>query len=371
MRRLAFGYLLLAFGVGSAVAQMKSLDPIAPAPKPPAATGDAKSVFFCFWNVENLFDDKDDRRNRIDEEYDNPFAEDAKLRQLKLDRLAETLWKMNGGKGPDIIACAEVESIRAAELLMGTLNKTAKNPADKYRVILMKNLDAGRHISPCVITRLAVSQSMTKLHGGNLRILETHIYENGHDLCLLATHWTSQLRQEDGSQGDAGRNKYARTIYDLYTKIAEKKPETDFLVCGDFNETPDAPAIAKGLNATGDRKRLVKSAENPFLLDLFANRDPRQFGTIWFQNQPLIYDHICVSPGLLDGDGWGCDPDSVKTFTDGLIRPGATRREPWRFGDPNRDLRETDRGYSDHFPVTVTLTVAPKKAPPPLPPKKP
>ncbi|MFO0938261.1 MAG: hypothetical protein U0798_17285 [Gemmataceae bacterium] len=331
-------------------------------PVKPAASGEARQITFCFWNVENLFDDQDDKRNSVDEPYDNAFSHNSKLRQLHYDHTAQMLLKMNGGRGPDIIACAEVESIRAAEILMGTLNKFVKNPSDKYKHVLMKNLDAGRHISTCVITRLDVSNLSTKQHGGNLRILETHVYANGYDLCILATHWTSKLKQEGGGNGDSGRSKYANTIYNVYQKLAEKNPSTDFLVCGDFNDTPDSPQVVDGLHATGDRKKVTKTSRNPNLLDLFANKDPNKFGTIWYQGQPLIYDHICVSPGLLDDDGWSCDPDSAKVWTDGLLRPGGTRREPWRFGDPNRnDLRESERGYSDHFPVLVNLKVAAKK----------
>lgn len=345
----------------SAAALLFSLS-LATAQPPKGPTGEPRQVFFCFWNVENLFDDKDDKRNSTDEIYDNPFAKNKDLRQLKLDRLAEALLKMNDGRGPDILACVEVESIRAAELLMGTLNARMKDPKDKYKHILMKNLDAGRHIAPCVITRLDVSNLSTKLHGGNLRILETHIFANGYDLCILATHWTSQLRQSDGGDGDAGREKYARTAYGVFEKITINNPSTDFLVCGDFNDTPDARPIVQGLHATGNRGAVTPMDRGASLLDLMAGKDPLKYGTIWFQGKPLIYDHICISPGLLDKTGWGCEVDSVKTVTDGLIRKGATRREPWRFGDPDRNLSETERGYSDHFPVTVMLNVAGRRS---------
>lgn len=371
-----FGRLLtvaiLAYG-GTAFAQPPKPPIVDLTPKPlivQPASSEAKQFTFCFWNVENLFDDKDDKRNNVDEPYDNAFAKDDKLRQLRYDHTADALLKMNGGRGPDIIACAEVESIRAAELLMGALNKNMKNKADKYTHVLMKNLDAGRHISTCVITRLDVSNLATRLHGGNLRILETHLFANGYELCIVATHWTSKLKQEGGGSGDDGRSKYARTIYGVYEKLAANNPATDFLVCGDFNDTPDAPQVIEGLHAIGDRKKVVKTSQKPNLLDLFANKDPSKFGTIWYANKPMIYDHICVSPGMLDEEGWGCDPDSAKTWTEGLIRPGATRREPWRFGDPGRsDMKASDRGYSDHFPVLVNLKVAAKKVSPPV--KKP
>src|ERR1700722_14379956 len=45
---------------------------------PPAAAfpPGSKSVVFCVWNMENLFDDKDDHRLHVDEEFDRWFAHD-------------------------------------------------------------------------------------------------------------------------------------------------------------------------------------------------------------------------------------------------------------------------------------------------------
>src|SRR5436305_718822 len=63
----------------------------------PPAAGPGEYLF-CTWNVENLFDDQNDKRNQVDEEYDNWFAENASDRELKYKHLAEALVKMNGGK---------------------------------------------------------------------------------------------------------------------------------------------------------------------------------------------------------------------------------------------------------------------------------
>lgn len=357
--------LLAVFAVGLLVYYaLKNWPAAAPAAPPPAAAANpdgSADLLFCFWNVENLFDDKDDKRREVDEEFDNPFAADAELRQKKYGRLAEALLKMNGGRGPDVIACVEVESVRAADLLKEALNANLAaanaDPKLTYTQVAMKNLDAGRHIAPCLITRLAVAHAQTRLHGRMLRVLETHVQVNGHDLCVIATHWTSQLKQKDGGGGESGREKYADLIYDVFAAKAAKDPNVDVLVCGDFNDTPDSPVLANHLGTTGDRTRVTPRAEKPQLLDLFAGKDARQFGTHVYNGRPLIYDHICVSPGLLDGRGWSCDPDSVRTVREGLTRPGATRPEPWRFGSP-RNPPTGGRGYSDHFPVTVKLTVA-------------
>src|SRR4051812_28905549 len=78
---------------------------------PPAA--DADGYLFCFWNLENLFDDVDDEKRRPpDERYNREFAHDAQLRDTKLGNLSKVLLSMNGGKGPDILAVAELESDR-------------------------------------------------------------------------------------------------------------------------------------------------------------------------------------------------------------------------------------------------------------------
>src|SRR5205085_4433409 len=116
---------------------------------PPAAAGDPGQpgeYLFCFWNVENLFDDRDDKRLQIDEPYDNWFARNAADRNLKFQHLSEALVKLNGGRGPDILACVEVESIRAAELLRDALNERLTDPSLHYTHVLMKEVAVGRHI---------------------------------------------------------------------------------------------------------------------------------------------------------------------------------------------------------------------------------
>ena len=89
----------------------------------------------------------------------------------------------------------------------------------------------------------------------------------------------------------------------------------------------------------------------PALLDLFADKDPNHFGT-HYHNRWFIFDHLVVSPGLLDDRGWTCETGSA-TAVRTLTRPGDRLGRPWKFGTS----AHTDGGYSDHFPVTVKLSV--------------
>jgi len=313
----------------------------------PASNG----FLFCFWNVENLFDDRDDSRTGADRDYDDWFARDPAVLQLKLDHLSEALVKLNGGKGPDILAIVEVESVRAAELLRDALNKKLNDPSLHYSHVLMKEVRAGRHIAPAIFTRLPVRGDQTQLHGRQLRILEGHIVVNDHDLVVLATHWTSHVT--DDKQG-VQRDKYGDQIYGVFKGMVRSNPNVDLLVCGDFNDPPDAHAVTDHLHATGDLERVLRPTGEPNLYNLFARRDAETLGTIYHQGRWATYDQICVAPALVRaGGGWTVDVKSATTVNT-LVRPGDRHMRPWRFGNPHDRFA---RGYSDHFPVTVRLKV--------------
>jgi endonuclease/exonuclease/phosphatase family metal-dependent hydrolase len=314
----------------------------------PAAEG---GYLFCSWNVENLFDDRrDGRESKADEEYDTWFARDPEALRLKLDHLSEALCRLNGGRGPDILAVVEVENRRAATLLQEALNRRLANPRLAYTHLLMKDLAAGRHIAPAILTRLPVVEDRTRLHGSRLRILEGHIKVNGHDLTVLATHWTSRVSDQDGSR----RAKYADQIYGVFRAMYTSNPKVDLLICGDFNDPPDAPSVVDHLHATDNVEAVLHPQGLPKLLDLFAGKDPAAgFGTHYYGNRWYIFDQIVVSPGMLDREGWACDPKSARTVNT-LYKEGDPRKRPWRFGN-ERD--RGPRGYSDHFPVTVRLKV--------------
>ena len=326
--------------------------PASPPPEPAEEAAEMLAApdgyLFCFWNVENLFDDQNDKRPKADEPYDTWFSEDKAALEHKLDNLCQALLAMNQGRGPDILAVIEVESVRAAELLQAALNKRLKDTALHYKHVLMKNLNAGRHIAPAIITRLPVKADRTKLVGKRQRILEGHVVVHGHELVVLASHWTSRLTDSDGTS----RARYADQIYEAFQTLHKKNRNVDVLVCGDFNDPPEAPSVTEHLHATADIAAVRKNGTEPRLLNLMAGKDPARFGTHYYRGW-WVFDQIVVSPGLLDKAGWSCDPKSVKV-ENSLVRDKDKQKRPWRFGDAND---KGPRGYSDHFPVTVRLRV--------------
>ncbi len=311
----------------------------------PAGGAKQSEFVFCHWNVENFFDDKNDGRTGPgDREYDVLYANNAGLLKQKLAKMTEAILKMNGGKGPDILAIVEVESERAAKLLQQALNEKLADPSLHYQNLLMKEISVGRHIAPAILTRLPIVKDRTRTLDKQHRILVGHILVNDQELVVIASHWTSRLKDGANRRAD-----YADKIYGLCNAMHHSNPAVDFLVSGDFNDDPTDESVAQRLHATGDAQS-VRTGNPLRLFNLFAGKDLNQFGTHYYK-QWHAFDQIAVSPGLLDERGWTCDPNSTQVFN-GLHKAGDKNKRPWRFGSENE---KNERGYSDHFPVLVTL----------------
>ncbi len=326
-----------------------------PAPKPGevATTTQPGDYLFCFWNVENLFDDQDDgRKTRGDREFDEWFAGNKEALENKLKRLCDVLVPLNDGRGPDILAVAEVESERAAQLLAGALNRRLGKRELEYRNVLYKSPVGGRHIATAVLTRLPVVRDRTDLWDRRRRILETQVRVNGHDLVVVASHWASRVSDRKGES----RAKYGDVIYGkykaMYLSARKSGRDLDLLVCGDFNDNPDDASVTENLHASGDLDR-VRTATEPLLFNLFAKAYKDGQASHYYGRKAFLFDQICISPGLLDSKGWSCDVASARIVKQIADRNG----RPNRFGNPGDKRGWSARGASDHFPVTVRLSV--------------
>jgi endonuclease/exonuclease/phosphatase family metal-dependent hydrolase len=265
------------------------------------------------------------------------------------------LLPLNGGNGPDILALAELESERSAELLQQALNKRLGKPELDYTNVLYQPITGGRHIATAILTRLPVERNRTLLLDKRRRILEGRLKVAGRPLIIIASHWTSRVSDKKGT----GRAKYADIIYGRFKSLFLANPDVDLLVCGDFNDNPDDPSVTEHLRATGDREAVLASArtKEPLLFNLFAgpyqNGEASHYYGSRRKPKKYLLDQICVSPGMLDEEGWSCVVDSAK-----VVRQMATADGwPKRFGGERERMPLAARGASDHFPVTVELRV--------------
>jgi endonuclease/exonuclease/phosphatase family metal-dependent hydrolase len=331
---------------------------LATAPEPAPSAGD---YLFCFWNTENFFDGKvNGWRNEPDKDFDRWFGDNQALFEQKVKNLTAVLSVLNDGKGPDILALAEVETeSTAAEALKESLNKAIKPDTPPYRHILMKNPHGGRNIANAIITRLPVVADRTQLIGRRLRILEGRIQVGGQDLAVLATHWTSRVSDKAGG----GRDKYADQIYGRFRSMHKTNPDVSLLICGDFNDNPDDDSVTQNLHGTGDLDRVKANGDPPLLYDVFANlwaeKKREGVGSHYYRGRAILFDQIVVSPGMVNGKGgWQCLVETATIVQHRFVVPrGRNKGRPVAFGNEKEKVALSERGVSDHLPVAVWLRV--------------
>ena len=328
--------------------------------KPPPVTGDGKpaTVLLCAWNVENFYDDRDDLN--INDDMEDWFGNDAAAYRAKVDHLAEAILKMNDGIGPDIACLCEVENDRCLESLKDALNAKldAAGLGDrKYTTILFKGDNTGRHFAPAILTRLGVTGDRTRKLGTryNGRILEGHLHHNGHELIVIAAHWTSRVSDDK----DDGRRRlsYANDCYGRIKAILKENADADIVLCGDFNDEFHDVSMQTGLRACKNADEVRNAIDEPKLFAPLADWTGQPPGTIRHERKWYIFDHICVTRGILDNRAWSSDAKTASVFGPDPLRRNFRdgNYEPFKFGNKNW---KGDRGYSDHFPVTIQLSVA-------------
>jgi len=315
-------------------------------PPPPPAEG---GYLLVFWNVENLFDDRDDPKNY--DPLDAWFASDPEALASKHARLVDELLELNDGRGPDLLALVEVENRRAVELLQAALNARL-SAENAYDGLLHDDNIGGRRIEPAVLTRLPIDPEATRALP-NRRVLIGRVYVADAPLGLIVSHWTSRVTDSEGGK----RTAYAEAVYEAFLDERRALEDiasapADVIICGDFNDEPDDPSVIIGLRATGDAETVAASidAARPRLLNLMAGRSRERHGTYRYRNRWQLLDHLVASPGLLDDRAWRIDASGGFT-----IRPAGLRGlqdAPRRFGN---EANPNPRGASDHFAVGVWL----------------
>jgi hypothetical protein len=315
------------------------------------ASGAATGVQLCFWNVENLFDDTDDPRNK--DPLDEGFARDPSALARKLQLLADALVPLNDGRGPDLLALVEVENRRAVDLLRQTLNARL-DPAWHYPEagLVHRDLKSGRAIEPALLSRILPARPDGRPAPFGDRILHTRVGPDDRPLFLNISHWTSRV---GGAKTVKRRSEYASSLYRLVLRAREERPSVDLLLCGDFNDEPDDPSVRDDLRAIADPSLVLARANDPtpYLLNLTAALRPSAGqGTYLYGRRWQVFDQIVVTPNLLDPTGWRVLPETLAIAAPPGSRSGA-RRGPLRFVGPNQP---EPRGPSDHFPLTVRLS---------------
>jgi endonuclease/exonuclease/phosphatase family metal-dependent hydrolase len=300
------------------------------------------SVFSAvWWNVENLFDTRDDPHTNDDE-----FTPQGDMHwtrrklQAKLQGIAKTLAMADL---PDVVGLAEVEnSYVLRELCQGTPLARAgyryvhRNSPDRRGIdcALLYRTDRFRVLKDSVVR---VSDSAEGFFTRDILVVEG-VTAQGDTVSLVLNHWPSK---RGGDEAEAHRMAIADTLRRLMNELHAEHPQGAVVAMGDMNSTADEAPMAVGMGF-GDDSINADGIRN------LTWRLPREWGSHKFQGQWDYIDQVL----LLAGEGWMVGDLKLLRYdhllTDEKNRPGMRPRRT------NQGPRY-EGGLSDHLPLRLRL----------------
>lgn len=314
-------------------------------------------LFVAFWNVENLFDvESAARPEKLRRLIGNDLAGwNRTLLGKKLSQLSKVIRALNGGKGPDILGVCEVEN----KAVLGKLTrKIAKDGGRKYQVAHADTSD-NRGIDVAFLYDPAIASTspgqmfqhwVVKRHATR-ELFQVNFAIGGQTIVLIGNHWPA--RTEGQYESEPYRMTAGETLSYWVERVQQELGnEVAIVVLGDFNDEPFNRAVTEYALSTNDPNRVLNGS-NPYLLNLMWPLLASGAGTHFYASQWNMLDQVMVSRGIVNGkSGWKVQGDARIEAIDIMSYP--QKNEPRRFGI-RPDERDT-AGFSDHYPVSVTLT---------------
>ncbi len=317
---------------------------------------DTVGFVVMFYNVENLFDIYDDPKTDDNEFLPSSEKQWNKTRyQEKLKKLAKVIRAVGGYKPPAIVGLAEVEN---KKVLRDLAEQNAIAQA-KYDILHHHSTDPrGIDVAMLYNTELFNVLQNQSFHvefpfdddTKTRDILYVKGVALGSDtIHVFVNHWKSRYG------GRAETEKYR--IYQA--EILRSKVDSIFLhhsgakilIMGDMNDEPQNRSLAEILRASNSKQ----AADKTVLYNLMYDKDLQNQGTYRYKQNWNMLDNIIVSQALLHHN------TGLTTSYSG----GQIFRKEWilyhnksnNYSAPNRTYGGNNYygGYSDHFPVFVTL----------------
>jgi len=317
-----------------------------------------REITIMTYNVHNLF-------NAVSEggeypEYDPSGGEWTEEEYEK--RLANTADIIRGAVrgGPDIVLVQEIERLSVLrDLAEGYLAGMG------YSVYGVENTANASTVMVGALSRVPVTKSLVhavQMPDGRVGrgILELWLSSGGVPVVVFNNHWKSKTGGAEETEPQ--RVAEASLLSARIAEILERGEALDIVAAGDLNEQIEEfersgrcyPTALGQKGGTGTILVLPipasSSAENQAgsegaLTLLSPWFDVEQGGSYWYNGEWERIDHVLMTPGLLDGEGFDYAAFSVVSLPF-MLSEGGT---------PLVWSSRTGRGYSDHLPLLLTL----------------
>ena len=316
--------------------------------------------YAAWWNVENLFDleNSGERTEKLQRTLANELRDwDETLLSKKVVQLARIVNKMNEEKGPDLLGICEVENRSVLDRLKEKIDSVASR---NYDVIHADTQDE-RGIDVAFLydkTKFEVEPDKVFFHTIVKRVATREIVQvnfkskaTGNRLVLVGNHWPSRMGGQ--LESEPFRLIAGETLAYFNQRIQEVHGEdTSVMIMGDFNDEPFNRSIIEHALGTPDKDKVTRAKTAPRLYNLMWSFAVKARGTFYFDGFNLL-DQIMVSKGMLNSEGkFGIDPSSPQILDFEELKKNG---KPRKFGRPSDSQGVDEQGFSDHYPIAVTI----------------
>lgn len=310
----------------------------------PTAENSNKSTYnIGFYNVENLFDTKDDPET--EDEWFLPESEtqwDEEKYQSKLENLAKVIDAINSGPGgPDLIGLCEVEN---KEVVMDLASQEVLNQ-NSYNVVHFESPDT-RGID---VAAMYNSEKFELLDSKSIPVImpedpgiktrdilycEFKAIENGEIFHFYVNHWSS--RRGGAEETFFKRKNCATALLDDMNYQFEDYSKENIIIVGDMNDYPVDKSLTDVLGA-GEPK------SESSLWNLQYVNHKKGLGTYNYKGEWGCLDNVIVSESIY------FNSTPVKILKEDWMMYINEEGEAY----PNRTFGGSNYygGYSDHLPV--------------------
>jgi hypothetical protein len=300
--------------------------------------------------------------------------------------------ELHDGQGPELLGVCEVEGDHVFQALLDEVGNTRlKLVADTTRTSDLRVIDTSVAYDDRKLRPLEQHSHVVHLRYATRDIFEVvfELIETGERLVVITTHWPSRSKGRwrseplriavaenvawivrDHVRFDAERYLELKAAGDL--AAVQERWETKVLIIGDLNDEPSDRSLTEHLQASSEVDRVAGTTNaikgfKPEAID-YRGDDCFLFNASWqfltpentgtyfidatddevFANRYQVLDQILASRGLLDPAGLHLDVDSVRIHDTKTVATQPAKR-------PRGFDRKTQKGTSDHLPVTALL----------------
>ena len=313
-----------------------------------------RSVVLMWWNIENLFDTRDNP-NTDDDEFTPQgrlhwTEKKLLLKQVRIGAVlkAVSIDRRFGGY-PDILAFAESEN---RQVFAGTL---ASAGVGSWQIAYHESpdprgIDIGLAWNPRTVAFRGSKAYRVPLPDGRRtrEVIVAGFSTSGRPFTLVLNHWPS--RSFDTAWTEQNRLVAASVARHIVDSLRCHDTRAAIVVMGDFNDQPENRSLREVLGSSFDRNA-VRSRDNCLLYNLW-NEMPTG-GSYLFKGHWERIDQVLVSAPLLDPHGLHFEPKSFMPFRlrDMVEDSGMRLYSTYESG-------RYRGGYSDHLPLLLKLNIS-------------